>query len=227
MKLSIKLFAGLADFFEQRELALEVQNGATVRQVRMQLEQQFPSASSLLAQSLFAINQRYAADDDVFGEDVWEVALIPPVGGGAPVARHCLVTEEPLSVDAAFGELEDEHCGGTVLFCGTIREWTKGRQTEKLSYEAYVEMAVRQMQIIHDEVCRAHPGVNILQWHRIGELRPKDTAVICAASAAHRDVAFEVARLLIERVKAEVPIWKKEYYADGTTVWQQNETEPS
>jgi molybdopterin converting factor subunit 1 len=217
----IRLFAGLAEAMGTRELQLEAQHPLTVSDLKLRLQAQFPELKTELDGTLVAINQRYAHPSDTFTERD-EVALIPPVGGGSDEPPLVRVTRQPLDVNFAYSLLENVYCGGTVLFCGTVREWTKGRQTQYLTYEAYADMAILQMQNIGREVAERWPGVHTLQWHRIGDLHPTDIAVICAAAAPHRDVAFEAARVLIDRLKKEAPIWKKEYYADGETIWSAN-----
>ncbi|MCL6637947.1 MAG: molybdenum cofactor biosynthesis protein MoaE, partial [Alicyclobacillus sp.] len=174
-----------------------------------------------LEQALVAVNLQYAEDTVCLREDD-EIALIPPVGGGAKADHDCRIQVEPLDLSAAYDFLVRPECGGTVLFSGTVREWTGERRTAHLEYEAYEAMALTQMRAIAADVARQFPGVVTLQWHRTGHLLPTEIAVICGASAPHRDAAFQAARLLIDRLKREVPIWKKEIYADGAVTWQPN-----
>lgn len=226
MRINVKLFAGLVDLIGVREISVDVLTGCTVAEVKRRVCEMYPRAATEIARCLAAVNREYAADDVVLNKAPEEFALIPPVGGGSDDGDaeldSCRIVDHPLDVQSAFTHLEDVHCGGTVLFVGTVREWTKGRRTVSLTYEAYVDMALQQMRTIAAQVRTQHPGVRTLQWHRVGLLEPKDIAVICAAAAPHRDDAFAAARLLIERLKKEVPIWKQERYADGETVWQAN-----
>jgi molybdopterin synthase catalytic subunit len=225
LTLTIKLFAGLADRLGQREITVDVPYPLTAAGLKAHMMQLFPDASDVLSRCLVSRNRAYAEDNQEILETD-EIAFIPPVGGGSPEQENwpsCRIVREPLDVSEAFRLLENEYCGGTVIFCGTVREWTKGRQTTSLQYDAYVEMALEQMRQIEADVKQQFPGTLTLQWHRIGELLPKDIAVICAAASPHRNVAFEAARTLIERLKKEVPIWKKEFYKDGEVVWQENQ----
>lgn len=222
MQVKILLFAGLAESFRSSELNLVLPEGATVADLRSSLREKFPDTD--VAKTLIAVNRSYAAENTILtAQD--EIALIPPVGGGSRSndTDRMKITSSPLDLQAAMSVLEDTKFGGTVLFCGTVREFTRGRQTIKLAYEAYESMALAQMHRIEEEIQTAYPDVRILQWHRVGRLYPADVAVICGAASPHRDVAFEVAKQLIERLKKEVPIWKKEYYEDGETTWQPNE----
>lgn len=222
MEVTVKLFAGLAEAFGAAAVTCELSSTATVADMKQTLRKLYPDSSLQISHALVALNQRYANLDAII-QATDEIALIPPVGGGSVDHSSCLITEDPLDVTQAFNQLESVHCGGTVLFCGTVREWTRGRQTHSLTYEAYKEMAEAQMRQIEVEVQSEFPGTLTLQWHRIGHLNPTEIAVICAAASPHRDSAFAAARMLIERLKKEVPIWKKEFYADGDSTWQPNE----
>lgn len=231
MSIQVKLFAGLRELAEgQERIVLNLLPPVTVAEVRRAIVEALPAAESIIGRAMVAVNHGYAPEDTLIGPED-EVALIPPVGGGSPRAfPSTMLTQEPLSVENAYRYLLDSRFGGIVLFCGTVREWTEGRRTTHLEYEAYAEMALRQMQRIEADVKHHWPDIVTLQWHRVGHLKPAEIAVICGAAAPHRSDAFAAARQLIERLKAEVPIWKKEFYADGEAVWRENaeasESEP-
>ncbi|QSO45803.1 molybdenum cofactor biosynthesis protein MoaE [Alicyclobacillus mengziensis] len=221
---TIQLFAGLVDKSGRRQLTVTSEVPVTAEGLKSLVSAEYPEIAVHIETSLLAVNQAYASDNQmVFPSD--EIALIPPVGGGASTARHsCRISDTALDIEEAFRAMEDVYCGGTVLFCGTVREFTGDKKTTHLSYEAYESMALEQMTRIARDVESEHPGIHTLQWHRVGELLPTDIAVICAAASPHRDSAFVAARTLIERLKKEVPIWKKEYFEDGKSIWQANET---
>lgn len=149
-----------------------------------------------------------------------------PADGANTEVSSCMITTSELSLAAAREALDSPRFGGHVFFAGTVREWTKGRQTAYLEYESYIDMAIPLMQAIEADVKDLYPSVETLQWHRIGHLNPTDIAVICAAASPHRDDAFDAARMLIERLKKEVPIWKKEVYQNGEIEWQANDPRP-
>lgn len=229
MNLTIQLFANFREYFQKPYLTVEISTGATVATLRQELCKRYPEWIPSLERTMVAVNQKYAMEADILHEED-EIALIPPVGGGSQNTMgmegelsSCRITTEALDINAAYQFLENAYHGGTVLFCGTVREWTKGRQTRHLTYDAYIEMGIQQMKQIEIEVQAEFPHVRTLQWHRIGLLQPTDIAVICAASSPHRNDAFLAARQLIERLKKEVAIWKKEQYADGEAQWQPNE----
>ena len=225
MRITVRLFANLIELLGKDHLVVELPEHATVGDLRQRLLIEEPSLHSHIDRTLVAVNRSYADSIHPLNPED-EVALIPPVGGGSaadPSEDTCRISRDPLDISAAYHLLESVYHGGTVLFCGTVREWTKGRQTSHLTYDAYTEMAIAQMRQIEADVKAQFPTVATLQWHRVGLLYPTDIAVICAASSPHRDDAFQAARILIERLKKEVAIWKKEQYVDGEAKWQPNE----
>lgn len=224
LNVKIRLFAGLAERTGQSILELTVPDATTVRDLKQRVADEVPQIAPLLSQTVVAVNRQYTDDDQTVNASD-EIALIPPVSGGSPEndtddSPACQISEHALDISDAYRQLEDANCGGTVLFSGTVREWTRGRKSLYLDYEAYTDMALVQMRRIQSEVEADWPGVKTLQWHRVGRLLPTDIAVICAAASPHREAAFTAAKTLIDRLKKEVPIWKKETYADGETTWQ-------
>lgn len=109
--------------------------------------------------------------------------------------------------------------GGVVLFLGTVREFTAGRQTVALEYEAYPEMALAKMREIADEACMRWPVLRVAVVHRLGRLELTEASVAVAVGSPHRDAAFEAGRYLIDELKLRVPVWKQENWSDGSTEW--------
>jgi molybdopterin synthase catalytic subunit len=126
-----------------------------------------------------------------------------------------LLTEEPLSLDAAFRAVLDPGCGGTALFVGTTRSPNQGREVEELQYEAYAELARPEMERVGLQAAARHGLGAVYLAHRVGVVPAAEPSVIVAASAPHRAEAFAGCRELIDQLKATVPIWKKERWADG------------
>ena len=116
----------------------------------------------------------------------------------------------PLSVDAVMAAVSHSGAGAVTVFLGTVRDHNEGREVTLLEYSAYESMAIAEMTRIAEEIEREIEGARVCVHHRIGELQVGDAAVVCAASAPHRDEAFRAGRLLIDRVKERVPIWKRE-----------------
>jgi molybdopterin synthase catalytic subunit len=156
-----------------------------------------------------AINREYADAEAPVSEGD-EVALVPPVSGGAEVVRSVRVTAEPLDVAAVSAAVRDPAAGAVVVFEGVTRE------VPELDYEAYVEMAEAKLRAIGAEVAAAYACCGVALEHRTGTVPLSEPSVIVAASAPHRAEAFNAARALIDRVKAEAPIWKVEVASDGT-----------
>ena len=166
---------------------------------------------------VIARNREYA-DADTPLSDGDEVALIPPVSGGARTLSPIAVSAAPLSADEAVELVRDDTFGAVVVFLGTVRSRSRGKRIIRLEYEAYAEMAEAKMREIADRLVREHGPVRIAMHHRVGDLAIGDTAVIVAAAAPHRDAAFAAARAAIDELKTIVPIWKKEHAEDGA-VW--------
>jgi molybdopterin synthase catalytic subunit len=125
------------------------------------------------------------------------------------------VLDTPLLVADAVAAVAAPDVGGIDLFLGAVRNHSDGRAVTRLEYHAYVSMAEKEMQRISEEIAREIPGVRLAALHRVGSLAVGDLAVICAAGAAHRDEAFRACRLLIDRIKHRVPVWKREHGPDG------------
>jgi molybdopterin synthase catalytic subunit len=158
---------------------------------------------------LYAVNKEYA-DRDLPLADGDEVALIPPVSGGA-----FRVTEEPLSLDAAVAEVADERAGGIATFTGTVRRQSRGREVLYLEYEAYAEMAEDVIAQLASELDETHDLCGISIHHRVGRVEIGEPSVVIAVSAPHRHDALAACRQAIDRLKETVPLWKKEVYEGG------------
>jgi molybdopterin synthase catalytic subunit len=129
------------------------------------------------------------------------------------------LTNSKIDTAAIFERVQSPAAGAVVLFLGTTREMTGGRGTESLDYEAYPEMAARKLAELEAEARRRWPVIECCVVHRLGHLLPGEASVAVAVSTAHRDDAFNAGRWLIDTIKQEVPIWKRENWTDGTTDW--------
>jgi molybdopterin synthase catalytic subunit/molybdopterin converting factor small subunit len=191
------------------EVVLDLPEGACVKDAL--------SALSELAAELplvMAVNREYASEDQPLAAGD-ELALIPPVSGGDVAARSApwvRVTAEPLSLDALVERVRDPRAGAVVTFQGVTRE------VESLEYEAYREMAAERLARIAAEAVGDHGLCAAAVEHRVGTVPLSEPSVAVAVSAAHRDEAFAGARQIIDRVKTEAPIWKKEV-EDGEARW--------
>jgi MoaE-MoaD fusion protein len=199
MVVSVRLFAGLRERAGSAHVDVELPDGATVADLL--------SAMELAPRScVAAINREYAdAGARIAPGD--EVALVPPVSGGDGTLRRIRVTGEPLDVAALSAAVRDPRAGAVVLFEGVTRT------VPELDYEAYVEMAEPKLAAIAVEEAERHGLCAVAVEHRIGTVPLGEPSVIVAASAPHRGEAFAGAGAVIDRVKAEAPIWKVEVTA--------------
>ena len=175
-----------------------------------------------LRSAAVAVNHEYAHPAHVL-VDGDEVAILPPVSGGAeaPVA----IVHEPIATDAILAEIKAGGDGAVCVFDGIVRNNSRGRETLHLDYEAYEEMALRQMQGLRNEAITRFGVREVAIVHRLGRLVVGETSVLIAVASAHRGAAFDACRWVIDTLKKTVPIWKHEQFVDGA-VWSDGEPFP-
>jgi MoaE-MoaD fusion protein len=231
---SVLFFGASRDAVGEEEINFKLRSPANAANALEQLLVAYPSLRRFGKSLLFAINQEYARPDQQIA-DGDELAVFPPVSGGATNGRanagnaHVLsasrstfdffeLTTDPIDVGAIARRIVLPECGATVTLDGYAREWTKGRRTLYLVYEAYAPMARTEMERLgrqaHERFEIAHIGI----VHRTGRLEIGETSVVIAVSAPHRRAAFEACEWAIRELKRTVPIWKKEVFEDGG-VW--------
>lgn len=186
---------------------------ATVGELRAALAARHPALARVLHRCRLAVNQEFAQDGDPVPDGA-EVAVIPPVSGGAGRFR---VVDRPLDLAEVVNAVAGPERGGLVTFRGDVRGESRGKSVIRLEYEAYVPMAERKLEEIGRRVGAEH-GAEVSIVHRVGALLPGEAAVVIAAAAAHRAPAFRACEATIEALKKDAPIWKREVYADGS-VW--------
>jgi molybdopterin synthase catalytic subunit len=202
----VRLFAMLRQQAGSATVEVEVPAGTTVGDAIRALAEQHPQLAPALAalSPVMAVNREYADAETVLGAGD-ELALIPPVSGGAAGAPpHARVVEEPLSAERLTALVATDHTGAIVTFQGTTRD------VERLDYEAYVPMAEERIAAILADALAAHEIEGAAAEHRIGAVPRREPSVVVAVVAAHRGPAFAAAREVIDRIKAEAPIWKRE-----------------
>jgi MoaE-MoaD fusion protein len=217
MNVRVRLFASAREAAGVGHLVLELPNGHAVRDAVAAITMLHPEVGDI-RQMVIARNREYV-DLEAPLADGDELALIPPVSGGAiSTPARILVSAAPLSLDAAIEAVRGPDVGGIVVFLGTVREASRGKRVRHLEYEAYAEMAESKMRGIATALEAKHAPLRVALHHRVGDLAIGEIAVVVAAAAPHRDAAFAAARAAIDELKRVVPIWKKEYTDDGA-VW--------
>ncbi len=225
MHVRIRLFAMLRERAGTSELELELPDGARVRDALA------APAVAALAEGLplvLAVNREYASGEQPLAPGD-ELALVPPVSGGAEPAAdspragaaHVRVTDEPLLLDPLVARVRDTRAGAVVTFSGVTRD------VPSLVYEAYGEMALEQMAAIVREAIATHGLCAAAAEHRVGTVPLSEPSVLVAVSAPHRPEAFAGAREIIDRIKAAAPIWKQEVDEAGAATWVDGTTPPT
>jgi molybdopterin synthase catalytic subunit len=244
-KISVRvLFFGAArDAAGHDEVSLDIPADADADAAFREILKTYPALERFGRSLLFAVNQEYVAAKDMEVRDGDEIAVFPPVSGGSAEAsgqaEGTEVTEEaetetsdffelttgPIDVGAQARRVVPRRCGATVTLDGYAREWTRGRRTLYLVYEAYAPMALKEMRRLgaqaHARFDIAHIGI----VHRTGRTEIGETSVTISVSAPHRRAAFEACEWAIRELKRTVPIWKKEFFEDGE-VWVEGEGAP-
>lgn len=217
MTVRVRLFAILREWAGSEWLELELRDGATVADALRAVEEQPPLAELMARLPVqLAVNRDYAASSTPLSPGD-ELALIPPLSGGAEDGAakrvHARLTDQPLSLESISRAVADSGAGAIAIFEGVTRE------VQRLEYEAYREMAEDRLATIAQECLEVHGLLACAVEHRVGGVPLGEPSVIVAASAAHRAPAFAGAREAIDRLKQEVPIWKREVAGDGDARW--------
>lgn len=234
MTITVLFFGILRDIAGAGEVRLEVTAGATLGSVFDHFAKLHPQLHERRSNIMLARNQEFGTPSTAL-EPGDEVAFLPPVSGGVPrdthtiadsPGRHFALTRARIDAKQLAERLLEAHDGAVVIFEGVVRDNTAGRRTLYLEYDCYEAMAVRTMARLSEEIAAAHAISGIAMVHRLGRLDIGETSVAIVATAPHRQAAFEAARDGIDRLKKLVPIWKKEYFADGE-VWVEGEWDAS
>jgi molybdopterin synthase catalytic subunit/molybdopterin converting factor small subunit len=212
MDVTVRLFASLRERAGAGTVALRLGDGATVADAIEELRGGALSGLPDNAPFVAAVAREYVKTDHPLS-DGDELALVPPVSGGAGEVRLAEVTGEPLDVEAVRKLVADPSTGATVVFLGTTRE------VPSLEYEAYVEMAREKLRELAEAAVAAHGLAAAAVSHRTGTVPLGEPSVVIAVSAGHRAEAFAGARELLDAVKSQAPIWKQEHPEDGPPTW--------
>jgi molybdopterin synthase catalytic subunit/molybdopterin converting factor small subunit len=204
VRVVVRLFAGLRERAGTDRRELDLDDSASIEDVWPALD-----LGDEPAGLLYAVNRTYADRGDALAEGD-EVALIPPVSGGA-----FRLTHGPVNLTSVVVEVVDEQAGAIATFLGTVRTHSRGRDVIALEYEAYEEMAEDVMTTIADELLARYDLCKVAMSHRLGRVEVGETSVAIAVSAPHRQDALAACADAIEALKSQVPLWKKELYVGG------------
>jgi len=228
MRVRVLFFGSLRDLLGRSSEMISLPEGAPLSQLLDHYTREKPDLNRFLPSIALSVNQEYATRD-LRLRDRDEVALLPPVSGGSETTlsgQFCAIVRNKIDVAGFVEMLKKPEDGAVVAFEGIVRNHTRGRRTLYLEYEAYEGMAVKQM----DELVAAANNKFAIDQakivHRLGRMEIGDTSVLIVVSSAHRAPAFDACRFLIDTLKKTVPIWKKEFFADGA-VWADGEPFPA
>ena len=238
MRVRVLFFGVLKEIAGKSADEIDVRDGASVRDVLLHYQSQIPQLQASLSSIALAVNQQYTgADTKLKAND--EIALLPPVSGGAfdavgetpagqPMGRlhYASITREVIDAKQVVDGLKRGEDGAALVFEGVVRNQTRGRRTLYLNYEAYEDMALRQLESLASEAINKFQIRDVAIVHRLGRLEIGETSVLIAVASAHRGPAFDACRWIIDTLKKTVPIWKKEYFEDGA-VWADGEPFPA
>jgi|CZKL01.1.fsa_nt_gi molybdopterin synthase catalytic subunit/molybdopterin converting factor small subunit len=231
MQVQILPFGVLKDWFGASHSTLELPEGATVADLLLKLQSDRPARSLNLRGIAVSVNAEYAQSTQIL-KDGDEVGLLPPVSGGAAAdedgdtpAVVTALTREMIKADKLVAAAKQSEDGAVVVFDGIVRNHSRGRQTLHLDYEAYEDMAARQLDELARQAIERFGVRHATIVHRLGKLEIGETSVLIVVASAHRAQAFDACRWLIDTLKKTVPIWKKETFVDGA-VWADGEPFP-
>ncbi len=231
MRLRLLAFASASDALGAGEREIELPDGADVAALRAELVRRHPELGALWSRLAVAIDGEIAGPDAKIPDGA-EVALLPPVSGGSataaktpatPVRLRAALTDGPIDTAAVTDAVSSPTRGAVLLFLGTVRNHHGGRPVERLTYSAYRSMAEERLLRIVREIEAEGDDLALAIVHRLGEVPAGEASVAIAAASPHRTAAYEASRRALERLKKEVPIWKRERYAGGEEAWREEE----
>jgi molybdopterin converting factor subunit 1 len=236
MRVRVLFFGMLKDLVGKASDTLDLDQGASVADLLAHYETQIPRLRESLPSLALAVNQEYAsAETKLRSND--EVAILPPVSGGKDGSRiasgggnrretaHCAIVRGRIQTQEVLAGVKRGEDGAAVVFEGVVRNQTRGRKTLCLDYEAYEEMALKQMESLAGQALSQFQIRDAALVHRLGRLEIGETSVLIVVASAHRASAFDACRWLIDTLKRTVPVWKKEHFEDGA-VWADGEPFP-
>jgi molybdopterin synthase catalytic subunit len=220
MKIRLLAFASAGDALGSTEMEIEMPEGSRVADLRARLDAEHPKMQALWPRLAVAVDGRVVNPGEALTPGA-EVALLPPVSGGS--GRRADLVDGLIDSESVIASVSGPGCGAVLVFLGTVRDSHAGRKVEKLTYSAYRRMALEGLERIVNDLEAASPGLRAAIVHRLGEVPVGEASVVIAVASPHRAAAYEASRTALERLKAEIPIWKREHYSEGPAVWREEE----
>jgi len=224
MQVRVLFFGMLKEITGQKDDSVSLPENATLSDLLNYYEQKIPRLKEILPSIALSVNEVYARPESQL-KNGDEVALLPPVSGGTTHPIQCTIVRQKINTQEILDRLKHPEDGAAIAFEGIVRNHTRGRRTLYLDYEAYENMALKQMHLLAEQALAQFKVREVAIIHRLGRLEIGETSVLIAVASAHRAAAFEANRWLIDTLKRTVPIWKKEYFEDGA-VWADGEPFP-
>jgi molybdopterin converting factor subunit 1 len=221
MQVKVLFFGVLKDLAGRSSDLLSLPDEAIAGDVLKHYETHLASLNGKLSSIAVSVNQEYAGPEAKLHSGD-EVALLPPVSGGLPRAS---IVREKIDTEAELEKIKQPEDGAAIVFEGVVRNHSRGRRTLFLRYEAYEDMALKQMESLAEQALAQFQVRDVVLIHRLGRLEIGETSVLIIVASAHRAAAFEASHWLIDTLKRTVPIWKKEHFEDGA-VWADGEPFP-
>jgi molybdopterin synthase catalytic subunit len=244
MRVRVLFFGILKELAGKSADEIELREGSRVSDVLQHYRAKAPEIGNLFPSIALAVNQQYAGPETTLKAND-EVALLPPVSGGAVGAagetpdpsaslpagsrragRYASIVRARIDTPDIVATLKRGEDGASVVFEGVVRNQTRGRRTLYLDYEAYEDMALQQLESLASEALKKFQIRDVAIVHRLGRLEIGETSVLIVVASAHRGPAFDACRWIIDTLKTTVPIWKKEYFEDGA-IWSDGEPFPA
>lgn len=223
MKIRLLAFASAGDALGASEMDLEMPDGSRVADLRERLDQDHPRLAPLWPRLAIAVDGRVVPPEAPLTDGA-EVALLPPVSGGTPdQPLRAELVDGPIDLNEVLATVSGPSRGAVVFFLGTVRDHHAGRTVGKLTYSAYRSMALDGLRRIVADLEASAPGLRAAIVHRLGDVPVGEASVAIAVASPHRAAAYEASRTALERLKTEIPIWKREHYTEGPPVWREEE----
>ncbi len=230
MKIRVIGFATASDILGKEAAELTLPDSSRLSDVKQLLIERHPPLLPMWPRLAIALDGELVRDDPQL-RDGCEIALLPPVSGGSgpsPLgpdgSSRTSLSDAPIDVARVERLVADPACGAVLLFLGNVRDHHAGRRVARLDYSAYRPMAATALERIARELETAGEQLRVAIVHRLGKVPVGEASVVIAVSSPHREAAYDASREALERLKREVPIWKREHYDDGVVVWREEES---